>query len=60
MFFYGYINIICNSMVKNKSLLKHINPQLLVFADPVFHMSHNEYAEEFRQNLSRGILIAVN
>ena len=41
--------IVCNSIVKNKSLLNHIKPQLLVFADPVFHFSPCHYAAEFRR-----------
>jgi len=41
--------IVCNSIVKNKSLLNHIKPQLLVFADPVFHFSPCLYAAEFRR-----------
>lgn len=41
--------IVCNSVVKNKYLLSHIKPQLLVFADPVFHFSPCFYAAEFRR-----------
>lgn len=43
-------NIICNSTVKNNTLLKHIRPDLLVFADPVFHFSPCEYARKFRHD----------
>lgn len=41
--------IICNSMVKNQVFLEHIRPQLLVFADPVFHFSPCLYSYEFRK-----------
>lgn len=41
--------IICNSMVKNIPLLDRIKPNLLVFADPVFHFGPSRYAHEFRE-----------
>lgn len=41
--------VVCNSIVKNKALLQHIKPQLLVFADPVFHFSPCLYSAEFRR-----------
>ncbi len=44
-------NIVCNSIVKNKGLLRKINPDLLVFADPVFHFSPCEYAQKFREDV---------
>jgi hypothetical protein len=44
--------IICNSIVKNKKMLQHIGgPDLIVFADPVFHFSINEYCIKFRKDL---------
>lgn len=48
-FFNGF-NVICNSTVKNNKLLDHIKPDLLVFADPVFHFSPCEYASRFRDD----------
>jgi hypothetical protein len=47
----GGFCIVCNSIVKNKALLRHIRPQLLVCADPVFHMSPCRYSAEFRRML---------
>lgn len=44
------LKIICNSMVRNKELLEHINPDVLVFADPVFHFGPSRYANEFRED----------
>lgn len=44
-------NIVCNSIVKNKDLLRKIQPDLLVFADPVFHFSPCEYAQKFREDV---------
>jgi len=41
--------VICNSTVKNHQFLECIGaPNLLVFADPVFHFSPSEYAATFR------------
>ncbi len=44
-------SIVCNSMVKNQELLQHINPTLLVFADPVFHFGPSKYAATFRNDV---------
>lgn len=46
----GSVKIVCNSIVKNDELLDHIDPDVLVFADPVFHFGPSEYAETFRQD----------
>jgi len=44
--------IICNSIVKNTELLEYINgPDIVVFADPVFHFSINDYCVSFRRDL---------
>ncbi|WP_135609990.1 hypothetical protein [Methanococcoides sp. AM1] len=44
--------VICNSTVKNEKFLKHIKkPDLLVFADPVFHFSPCEYSACFRDDV---------
>ncbi len=47
--------VVCNSIVKNKALLQHIKPQLLVFADPVFHFSPCLYSAEFRKLMLEAI-----
>jgi hypothetical protein len=47
--------IICNSMVKNTPLLERIRPNLLVFADPVFHFGPSLYAHEFREQAIKAI-----
>jgi hypothetical protein len=46
------IKIVCNSIVKNEELLEQIDPDIIVFADPVFHFGPSRYAEEFRKDLS--------
>lgn len=42
------LTVVCNSIVKNDDLLAHIDPDVLVFADPVFHFGPSEYAARFR------------
>lgn len=41
--------IVCNSIVKNKKLMNHIKPHLLVFGDAQHHSSPCKYADSFRQ-----------
>ena len=44
--------VICNSIVKNDAFLEHIGgPDLLVFADPVFHFGPSRYAAAFRTEM---------
>lgn len=44
--------VICNSIVKNDEFLEYIGkPDLLVFADPVFHFSPSEYSAVFRDHV---------
>jgi hypothetical protein len=44
--------VICNSTVKNNDFLDYIgSPDLLVFADPVFHFSSCEYSAAFRDEV---------
>lgn len=46
------IQIICNSIVKNIDFLHYINkPDILCFADAVFHFGTSEYAKQFRKNV---------
>lgn len=46
----GPLKIVCNSIVRNRSMLDHIDPDVLVFADPVFHFGPSKYADRFRQD----------
>lgn len=53
-FNYSFSNIdtiASNSMVNNIELLDHINPKVIVCADPIFHAGESTYAEEFRSKL---------
>ena len=46
------IKVICNSLVKNKTFLSFIGgPDIITFADPVFHFGASEYAIMFREHL---------
>jgi predicted lipase len=47
----GSLSIICNSIVKDKELLDHLQPDVLVFADPVFHFGPSRYADKFRKDV---------
>lgn len=49
------VKIVCNSIVKNSELLEYIVPDIVVFADPVFHAGPSRYAAQFRQDLIRTI-----
>jgi len=45
--------IASNSSILNRGLMAHAKPQILVFADPVFHFGVSEYAARFREECLR-------
>lgn len=45
------ISVVCNSIVQNKDLLAHINPQFITAGDVVSHLGVSLYAEVFRKDL---------
>ncbi len=47
----GAFVVACNSIIKNMDLMEEVRPQVLVFADPVFHYGPSAYAAAFRTNL---------
>ena len=49
------VKVVCNSIVRNDDLLDHIQPDVLTFADPVFHFGPSEYAAQFRSDAVRAI-----
>lgn len=49
------LSVICNSIVRNDDLLDHLNPDVLTFADPVFHFGPSEYAARFREDAVRAV-----
>jgi hypothetical protein len=50
----GY-RIICNTLVKNDSLMEHIKPHFIVAADGIYHFGISKYAASFRRDLERTI-----
>jgi hypothetical protein len=50
--------IACNSAVRDAKWIEEWKPQLIVFADPVFHFGPSRYAEEFRTDLRAAVDIA--
>lgn len=49
------VKVVCNSIVRNDDLLSHIQPDVLTFADPVFHFGPSAYAAQFRADAVRAI-----
>lgn len=45
------IGIVCNSVILDDELMETVRPQILVFADPIFHFGPSQYAGAFRQRL---------
>ena len=49
------VKIICNTMVKNRTLLEHIVPDMIVASDADFHFGPSQYAQKFRSDLISAI-----
>jgi glycosyltransferase involved in cell wall biosynthesis len=45
------LSIICNSVINDADMLATVKPDILVFADPIFHFAWSSYARAFRQKL---------
>jgi len=45
------LNIVCNSTIADQELMRKMKPQIVVFADPIFHFGPSEYAGRFRKEL---------
>ncbi|TVS04603.1 MAG: FkbM family methyltransferase [Cyanobium sp. PLM2.Bin73] len=45
------ISLVCNSVILDDELMARVKPQILVFADPIFHFGPSQYAAAFRQRL---------
>lgn len=45
------LNIVCNSVILDEELMQTVKPQILVFADPIFHFGPSQYAGAFRKSL---------
>ncbi|MFC4599652.1 hypothetical protein [Cohnella hongkongensis] len=44
------VKIVCNSIVKNPDLVKRLDPDILVYSDPLWH-SHTRYGVDFRKKV---------
>ncbi len=49
------VTIACNTMVKDRSLLEHIQPALIVASDADFHFGPSRYAQQFRADLAEAL-----
>lgn len=45
------INIICNSMIKDRELMEKLQPKILTFGDVAFYLSPNQYCQAFYKDL---------
>lgn len=45
------LTIVCNSVILDEELMDIVRPQILVFADPIFHFGPSKYAASFRAKL---------
>ncbi len=50
----GY-RIVCNTIVENHSLVKHIDPHIIVAGDAVYHYAPNLHATAFRKDLEKAL-----
>ena len=49
-------SIVCNTIVKNKDLMRKLKPPVIAVADPVFHAGCSSYAGEFRRHLLEAMM----
>jgi hypothetical protein len=42
------IRIICNTLVLDDELMEHVRPNILTFADPIFHFGPSTYVQRFQ------------
>jgi hypothetical protein len=49
------VRIVCNSIVRNPELLRHIRPHFIAATDFVFHFGPSRYAAEFRRDLTSAL-----
>ncbi len=47
------VKLICNTITLNKKLLQKVKPDILFFADPLFHYGPSKYAAEFRDSVKQ-------
>nr|VFJ43159.1 MAG: methyltransferase, FkbM family [Candidatus Kentron sp. DK] len=49
--FHDSLSVICNTVILDDELMRVVRPQILVFADPIFHFGPSQYAGTFRKSL---------
>lgn len=49
------VTIICNTIILDDELLRHVRARVLVFADPIFHFGCSLYAAEFRRRMAAAV-----
>jgi hypothetical protein len=49
--FEDIFTVVCNSIVQNEKLIKHIKPNFITAGDVVSHFGISRYAEQFREDL---------
>lgn len=54
------INIYCNSTILDDELLKSAPPNILTFADPIFHFGVSEYANSFRASCKEFLNVYID
>jgi hypothetical protein len=47
----GDLNIVCNSMVRSRTLLARLRPRVIVFGDVAFYCGPSCYSAQFREDL---------
>lgn len=43
------VRIVCNTVVLDDELMAHVRPDILAFADPIFHFGPSTYAQRFQE-----------
>lgn len=49
----GGVRIVCNTTILDDELMDHVQPQIVTFADPIFHFGPSTYAYQFQRALGR-------
>ena len=47
------IRIVCNTVILDDELMEHARPDIVTFADPIFHFGPSTYAHSFQRALRR-------
>jgi hypothetical protein len=51
------VRIVCNSAVRDVDLIRALQPNIICFADPVFHFGPSKYAAAFRSDLANALTL---